>query len=107
MPFSHEILGCRRGCRSRAGERGADLMGVGRKRQADPGSARVLLEDSPEPVLVVDAETLAFLEVNQAAIEKYGYSRDEVRQKRLTDIVPREDRVPVAEAIHKDPPGAP
>ncbi len=44
-------------------------MGASRKR-IDPGSARILLEDSAEPMLVVDAGTLAFLEVNQAAIDK-------------------------------------
>ena len=77
-------------------------MGAGRKRQIDSRDARVLLEDSAEPMLVVDAETLAFLEVNQAAIDKYGYSRDEFRDMRLTDIVPREDRVQVADAIQKD-----
>src|SRR5258708_3714757 len=77
-------------------------MGAGRKRQTDPRDALVLLEDSPEPMLVVDAETLAFLEVNQAAIDKYGYSRDEFREKRLTDIVPREDREHVTDAIRKD-----
>jgi two-component system, cell cycle sensor histidine kinase and response regulator CckA len=77
-------------------------MGAGRKRQTDPGDAPVLLEDSPEPMLVVDAETLAFLEVNQAAIDKYGYSRDEFRNLRLTDIVPLEDRGHVTSAIQKD-----
>ena len=77
-------------------------MGAGRKRQTDPRDARVLLEDSAEPMLVVDAETLAFLEVNQAAIDNYGYNRDEFRNMRLTDIVPREDRGHVTDAIRKD-----
>src|SRR6266478_3944168 len=77
-------------------------MGASRKRQTDPAGARVLLEDSAEPMLVVDAETLAFLEVNQAAVDKYGYSRDEFRNMRLTDIVPREDRGHVTDAIQKD-----
>src|SRR5258708_24306381 len=77
-------------------------MGAGRKGETDPRDALGLLEDSPEPMLVVDAETLAFLEVNQAAIDKYGYSRDEFREKRLTDIVPREDREHVTDAIRKD-----
>src|SRR5712671_788978 len=77
-------------------------MGASRKRQIDPASARVLLEDSAEPMLVVDAGTLAFLEVNQAAIDKYGYSRTEFRRKRLTDIVPPEDRDHVTDAIQKN-----
>jgi PAS domain S-box-containing protein len=77
-------------------------MGASRKRQIDPGSARILLEDSAEPMLVVDAGTLAFLEVNQAAIDKYGFTRNEFRHKRLTDIVPREDRGHVTDAIQKN-----
>jgi|SRR5579859_3839767 len=77
-------------------------MGAGRKRQTDSAGARVLLDESPEPMLIVDAETLAFLEVNQAAIEKYGYSRDEFREKRVTDIVAREDREHVTDAIGQD-----
>ncbi len=31
----------------------------------------------PEPIWVVDKETLRFLAVNEAAVRKYGYSRDE------------------------------
>jgi hypothetical protein len=53
-------------------------------------------------MLVVDAGTLAFLEVNQAAIDKYGFTRNEFRHKRLTDIVPREDRDHVTDAIQKN-----
>jgi PAS domain S-box-containing protein len=40
---------------------------------------------------VYDAETLRFLEVNGAAIEKYGYSRDEFLALRITDIRTPED----------------
>ncbi len=38
---------------------------------------RLMFESNPQPVFVVDFETLSFLAVNQAAINLYGYSRDE------------------------------
>lgn len=40
---------------------------------------------------VYDLETLQFLEVNDAAIRHYGYSRDEFLAMRITDIRPPED----------------
>ncbi len=38
-----------------------------------------------------DLETLAFLEVNHAAVEKYGYTREEFLKMTLKDIRPSED----------------
>ena len=52
---------------------------------------RVLFEDNPQPMWVWDRETFAFLAVNDAAVEHYGYSRDEFLAMHLTDIVPPED----------------
>ncbi|NJD27913.1 MAG: PAS domain S-box protein [Chloroflexi bacterium] len=40
---------------------------------------------------VYDLETLAFLEVNDAAVLKYGYSRDEFLRMRIADIRPPDD----------------
>ena len=40
---------------------------------------------------VTDSETLCFLEVNAAAIQQYGYSREEFLRMRVTDIRPSED----------------
>ena len=54
-------------------------------------SFRVLFAANPVPMWVYDLETLAFLEVNEAAVAKYGYSRDEFLQMRLADIRPPED----------------
>ncbi|MGH2454650.1 MAG: PAS domain S-box protein [Candidatus Limnocylindria bacterium] len=68
----------------------------GREPAASPtpaGSAsfRVLFAANPLPMWVYDLETLAFLEVNEAAVAKYGYRRDEFLGMRLTDIRPPED----------------
>jgi PAS domain S-box-containing protein len=41
---------------------------------------------------IYDVETLSFLDVNKAAVEKYGYSRDEFLAMRLVDIHPSEDK---------------
>ncbi len=37
----------------------------------------MLFESNPQPMWVFDVDTLAFLEVNDAATRQYGYSRDE------------------------------
>ena len=42
------------------------------------------------PMWIFDRETLAFLDVNDAAIQRYGYSREEFLSMRLTDIRPPE-----------------
>ena len=51
----------------------------------------MLFEASPLPMWVYDAETLAFLAVNDAAIRHYGYSRDEFLAMTIRDIRPPED----------------
>ncbi len=40
---------------------------------------------------VFDAETLAFLEVNEAAVTHYGYSRDDFLARTVADIRPADD----------------
>ncbi|GBC85591.1 Phytochrome-like protein cph1 [bacterium HR11] len=54
-------------------------------------SFRLLFHNSPLPMWVFDRETLAFLDVNEAAVAHYGYSRDEFLRMRITDIRPPED----------------
>lgn len=51
----------------------------------------------PDPMWVYDLNTLRFLAVNDAAIDKYGYSRDEFLAMMIADIRPDEDR-PALEA---------
>jgi len=47
---------------------------------------RYLFARNPHPMWVYDADTLAFLEVNESATAHYGYSRAEFLALRLTDI---------------------
>ena len=58
---------------------------------AGEANFRQLFADNPQPMWVFDAETLAFLEVNAAAIAHYGYSREEFLTRSITDIRPAED----------------
>ena len=53
-------------------------------------SFRKLFIKHPEPMWVYDLKTLHCIEVNDAAVEHYGYSRDEFLRTLLTDIHPPE-----------------
>lgn len=46
---------------------------------------------NPNPMWIFDLETLAFLEVNQATIDQYGYTKEEFLSMTLKDITPEED----------------
>src|SRR5579884_2933240 len=54
---------------------------------------RFLFENNPHPMWVFDLETLAFLDVNEAAVRHYGYSREEFLSMTIKDIRPP-DEVP-------------
>src|ERR1700683_42396 len=62
----------------------------GRLAQNEDGF-RLLFMNNPQPMWVFDAETTRFLEVNSAAVEHYGYSRQEFLTMRITEIRPPED----------------
>ena len=47
---------------------------------------RLIFEGSPIPMWVTDLETLRFLEVNDAAVHQYGYSREEFLAMGSRDI---------------------
>lgn len=52
---------------------------------------RLIFEKSPQPMWVYDCETLRFLSVNEAAVQLYGFSRDEFLALKITDICPPEE----------------
>jgi PAS domain S-box-containing protein len=60
---------------------------------------RLLFHNNPNPVWVFDMETQAFLEVNEAAIQLYGYSREEFLAMTISDIRPPEKETPNNAAI--------
>jgi two-component system, chemotaxis family, CheB/CheR fusion protein len=47
---------------------------------------RLLFERSPLPKWVIELETLRFLDVNEAAVEHYGYSREEFLRMTVLDV---------------------
>jgi PAS domain S-box-containing protein len=54
-------------------------------------SFRILFADNPLPMWVFDRVSLAFIEVNDAAVAKYGYSRQQFLSMTIADIRPKED----------------
>jgi len=52
---------------------------------------RTLFDETPKPMYVFDLETLAFVEVNQAALRHYGYGRDEFLALTADAIRPAEE----------------
>ena len=51
----------------------------------------LILKNNPKPIFIYDKENLRFLEVNEAALNLYGYSEDEFLQMDLTDLYTPED----------------
>jgi len=62
---------------------------------------RQLFEDNPFPMWLYDRLTLQFLAVNNAAIQHYGYSRDEFLSMTLADIRPTEDHAALFRYVAK------
>ncbi len=52
---------------------------------------REMFVANPQPMWVYDPETLAFLDVNAAAIRRYGYRREEFLAMTIKDIRPPEE----------------
>jgi PAS domain S-box-containing protein len=53
---------------------------------------RLMFASNPLPMWVYEVESLRFLEVNDAAVVRYGYSREEFLAMRITDIRPSEEK---------------
>jgi PAS domain S-box-containing protein len=52
---------------------------------------RTLFEANPRPMWIYDIQSLAFLSVNDAAVQAYGYTREELLSRTIADIRPPED----------------
>jgi two-component system cell cycle sensor histidine kinase/response regulator CckA len=52
---------------------------------------RLLFDSNPHPMWVFEKETLAFLAVNEATVQHYGYSRSELLSMTIKDIRPPEE----------------
>jgi diguanylate cyclase (GGDEF)-like protein/PAS domain S-box-containing protein len=63
-----------------------ELLRQGEALRESEARHRLLFAKSPLPMWVYDVETLCFLAVNDAAIAKYGWSREEFLAMALSDI---------------------
>lgn len=70
--------------------------------QQGKANFRYLFLNNPLPMWVYDRNTLDFLDVNEAAVDQYGYSRDEFLSMRITDIRPPEDVPRLLEHVKQD-----
>jgi two-component system, cell cycle sensor histidine kinase and response regulator CckA len=62
-----------------------------REMRASERQYRLLFNSNPQPMWVYDMESLRILAVNDAAIEHYGYTREEFLSFTLKDIRPPEE----------------
>lgn len=63
---------------------------------------RSLFNFSPTPMWLFDVETFEFLNVNDAAIRHYGYSRSEFLNMTIMDIRPQEDTGLIADIVEQN-----
>lgn len=61
------------------------------KLEASEKKYRQLFDQNPHPMWVYDLRTFKFLMVNEAAINHYGYSRDEFLTMSIKDILPKDE----------------
>ncbi|WP_312367034.1 EAL domain-containing protein [Stenotrophomonas sp.] len=60
---------------------------------------RLVFDRNPAPFWIFDLVTLRFIEVNQAAVAQYGYSRDEFLAMSILDIRPPEEWTEVRQSV--------
>jgi PAS domain S-box-containing protein len=80
-----------------------DRRGAEEALQQSEERARLLFATIPHPAFVFDRTTLEFLEVNEAALQQYGYTREEFRLMKVTDIRPMEDASKVVQHLQQHP----
>ena len=64
--------------------------------ESAPSAFLALFSHHPIPTWLADAKTHAILEVNSAAVDTYGFTRDELLALTLKDILPESGRVRVS-----------
>jgi len=67
---------------------------------------RLVFERNPAPFWVFDLTTLQFLEVNQAAVDQYGYSREEFLAMTILDIRPEDSREEILRTLEESRDGS-
>ena len=80
-----------------AAERGLRAVAEEELRRSEK-QYRLLFQGNPNPMWVFDLEKLQILEVNEAAVQQYGFSREEFLRMTITDL-----RVKVRDPQHTPP----
>ncbi len=83
-----------------AARRRLELEGALAQRERD---YRLLFDRNPSPMWVFDRPTLRFLAVNDAAVERYGYSREEFLALTIEHIRPAEEVPAMLAAVNRTP----
>src|SRR5579859_1646550 len=89
------------------------IIDITDRKQAEAERARlqadyqVLFDAHPLPMWLYDRDTWRLLAVNQAAIDHYGYTRDEFLQMLILDIQPQEEIEPLLKSLGSVPPPTP
>ncbi|RAU81772.1 PAS domain S-box protein [Pontibacter arcticus] len=60
-----------------------------------------LFDNNPMPMWIYDQNTFRFLEVNEAAVNEYGLSREEFLERTILDIRPDDDVEPLTAHLDK------
>jgi len=68
---------------------------------ANDTNFELLFSNNPCPMYLIDRKTLRFLEVNAAAIDQYGFSREEFLAMGAMDIRPSEDVPRLLESVRE------
>jgi PAS domain S-box-containing protein len=63
----------------------------------------LLFWNNPLPMWIYDIKTLKFLDVNVAAVERYGYSREEFLAMTIKEIRPAEDIPALLQNLSREP----
>jgi PAS domain S-box-containing protein len=78
---------------------------VRRERRASEERYRLLFARHPHPLWLFDRETLRFLDVNEAAVRNYGYSREEFLGMTIEAIRPSDDVSALRDRLQAGQPG--
>ncbi len=62
---------------------------------------KLLFERNPMPMWIISEETLKVMDVNDAAVDHYGYSREEFLKLNSRDLLPAEDTEKYIDAIDR------
>jgi PAS domain S-box-containing protein len=80
------------------------LTHVAQAMEAAESRFDMMFARNPLPVWVFDMGTLRFLEVNDAAVQRYGYSREEFLRMKITEMRPPEDVPSLMKHLMEDHP---